>query len=413
MNKNLIRRESYLKQIQEFKNSDFVKVITGIRRSGKTSLLYLIVEELKNENVPEKNIIFISFESPEYNSIEYFKELDKIIYEKTKNLEGKIYLFFDEIQKINMWEKSINGYRVTLNCDIYISGSNSKLLSSELATTLAGRYVKIKVYPFSFSEILQYKKEIEGLNFSSKESIKTLFNEEYVNYGGMPSILTLKGDEVKKSALRDIFDSILLNDIIERFQIKRIDLLKRFTRYMMHSIGQTFSSKSIKNYLKGNNINTTQDTLLKYNDYLQQTYFLSKCKRYDLKGKKEMKIEEKYYLMDHGFHHALIDNNNAWIPRILENIVYIELLRRNYNVTVGRTDNKKEIDFICKKNGQYKYIQVSYVLSDEKTIKREYAPFFRIKDKFDAYIITTDEFDLSRDGIKHLNVIDFLLGDDI
>lgn len=412
MNKNLIRRETYLKKIEACKNSDFVKVITGIRRCGKTSLLYSIAEELKNDNVPQSNIIFISFESPEYNLIEDFKELDKIVYEKTKNLEGKIYLFFDEIQKVNEWEKSINGYRVTLDCDIYISGSNSKLLSSELSTTLAGRYIQIQLYPFSFREVLQYKREIDGMALS-KESIKTLFNEEYVNYGGMPGILTLKGNEIKKSALRDIYDSILLNDIIERFQIKKIDLLKRFTRYMMHSTGQTFSSKSIKNYLKRNNINTTQDTLLKYNDYLQQTFFISKCKRYDLKGKKEMKIGEKYYLMDHGFHHALIDNNNAWIPRILENIVFIELLRRDYNVTVGRTDNKKEIDFICEKNGQYKYIQVSYTLSDEKTIKREIEPFFRIKDKFDSYIITADEFDFSRDGIKHLNIIDFLLGDEI
>ena len=420
MLQNTIKRNNYLEKLEDYKDSDFVKVFTGIRRSGKTSLLHSWADELEKKGINKENIIFISFESPKYNSIDNNNDLDKIIYEKTKNIEGKIYLFFDEIQEVKEWEKSINGYRVTLDCDIYISGSNSKLLSGELATHLAGRYVNIRVYPFSFKELLQYKEEIENIELT-KENITVLFNEYYINYGGMPSILSLKNDESKKTALTDIYDSILLNDIIARFNIKNIDLLKRYIKFMVNSIGQTYSSEKIKNYLKSNDIYTTLNTLLKYNDYLQQTFFISKCRRYDLKGKKMMKIKEKYYLMDHGFHHTIVEKNSLWLPRIIENIVYIELLRRGYEVTVGRLgeerndDNNKEIemDFVCEKSGKYIYIQVSYTIAQEKTMKREIKPFFKIPDRYDAYIITTDPHDLSYKGVKHLNIIDFLLGDEI
>ena len=420
MIKNNIKRDIYLKKIEDVMDSDFVKVLTGIRRSGKTSLLHSWAEELENKGIKKQNLIFISFESPQYNLIDNNLDLDKIIYEKTKNIKGRVYLFFDEIQQVNNWEKSINGYRVTLDCDIYISGSNSKLLSGELSTVLAGRYINITIYPFSFKEVLQYKNEIEGIKLS-KERINTLFEDYYINYGGMPSILSLKNDESKKAALFDIYNSILLNDIIYRFNIKNIDLLKRYVMFMVNSIGQTYSSKKIKNYLKSNDIYTTLNTLLKYNKYLQQTFFISKCRRYDLKGKKLMKIKEKYYLMDHGFHNTIIEKNSLWITRVIENIVYIELLRRGYNVTVGRLGeenngdkkNEIEVDFVCEKYGKYTYIQVSYSISSEETNKRELKPFFKINDKYDSYLITTDTRDLSYKGIKHLNIIDFLLGDEI
>lgn len=420
MIKNNIKRETYLKKIEGVMDSDFVKIFTGIRRSGKTSLLHSWAEELENKGINKENIIFISFESPEYNLIDNNIDLDKIIYEKTENIKGRVYLFFDEIQQVNKWEKSINGYRVTLDCDIYISGSNSKLLSGELATVLAGRYINIPVYPFSFKEVVQYKNEIEGMELT-KETINALFEDYYLNYGGMPSILSLKNDESRKAALIDIYNSILLNDIIYRFKIKNIDLLKRYAMFMMNSIGQTYSSKKIKNYLKSNDVYTTPNTLLKYNEYLQQTFFISKCRRYDFKGKKLMKIKEKYYLMDHGFHHAIVEKNRLWAPRVIENIIYIELLRRGYNVTVGRlgeenSDNEKkeiEIDYVCEKYGEYIYIQASYSISSEETAKREFKPLFKIPDKYDTYIITTDTHDLSYKGVKHLNIIDFLLGDEI
>ena len=372
MNENLIKREEYLKQFDDYINSDFVKVFTGVRRCGKTSLLHSMVDELKNKGIEESNIIFISFEDPDYYSIENFEDLDKIVYDKVKNISGKIYLFFDEIQEVNAWEKSINGFRVKLDCDIYITGSNSKLLSNELSTLISGRYIEIKVYPFSFKELLKYKSEIEGLNLSLQEEEK-LFKDYYINYGGMPGILTLNSDEFRKSALRDIFNTIILKDIINRFKIKKVDLFNRFVLYMMNTIGQTFSSKSIKNYLKDKNIHTSQDTLLKYNNYLQQSFFMLKCRREDLIGKKILTIHEKYYAMDHGFHHAIVENNQKRIPRVLENIVYIELLRRGYEVNVGIVNNK-EIDFVCKKFDRRIYVQVSYRMQNEDTIKREFSP---------------------------------------
>ena len=418
MIKNEIMRESYLDKLEEFKDTDFVKVFLGIRRSGKTSLLHSWINELKKKGISSKNIIFISLESSKYNSIDNHDDLDKVVFEKTKNVDGKLYLFFDEIQHVNQWEKSINGYRVDFDCDIYISGSNSSLLSGELATHLGGRYILINVYPFSFKEVLKYKHEIDGVELS-KENIQSLFEQYYINYGGMPSILPLKSDESIKSALIDIYNSILLKDILLRYKIGNMDLFKRYCSYMMNSIGQTYSSKKIKNYLKSNDVYTTQNTLLKYNAYLQDSYFISKCSRYDFKGKKMLKIYEKYYLMDHGFHHALIENNAAWITRTIENIVYIELLRRGYTVNVGRLDEKddnnqaKEIDFVCEKSGQYVYIQVVYTLDSEETIEREFSPFFRIPDKYDTYVITADRFDFSQKGVRHLNIIDFLLGDEI
>lgn len=415
---NEIKRDNYLEKLEEFKDTDFVKVFLGMRRSGKTSLLHSWVDELKKKGINSENIIFISFESSKYNSIDNAKDLDNLIFEKTKNIDGKLYLFFDEIQQVYQWEKSINGYRVDLDCDIYISGSNSKLLSGELATHLGGRYIIINVYPFSFKEVLKYKHEIEGFNLN-KESIQHFFEDYYIKYGGMPSILPLKNDSSFKSALTDIYNSILLKDIISRYKINNIDLLKRYCKYMVDSVGQTYSSTKIKNYLKSNDIYTTQNTLLKYNDYLQNSFFILKCPRYNLKGKKTLKIYEKYYLMDHGFHHPLVENNKVWITRIIENIVYVELLRRGYTVNVGKLsekdeeNNSKEIDFVCEKEGKYVYIQVAYLLLSDETIDREFSPFFRIPDKYDTYVITADKFDFSQKGVKHLNIIDFLLGDEI
>ena len=418
MQSSLIKRKSYIEQFDEYVDTDFVKVYLGLRRSGKTSLLYNIIDELKNRGVKNENIIFISFELPEYRNVKDSDKLDELIFEKVKNTEGRTYLFFDEIQEVSDWEKSINGYRVSLDCDIYITGSNSKLLSGELATYLAGRYITINVFPFSFREFLEYQNQIEGKDLT-KSTITDLY-DDYFEYGGMPGILSLSSSQMKTQGLKDIFDSILLNDVISRFQIKKIDLLQRFIEYMVGNIGETFSSKSIKNYLKGNNINTTQDTLLKYNNYLQQTFFFSKCRRFDFNGKKVMTIYEKYYLMDHGFHNVLVERSAKKIPRVLENIVYVELLRRGYNVTVGKLDEKneedgkpKEIDFVCEKAGKYIYIQVSYLLSSDDTIKREFTPFFKIPDKYETYIITTDRYDFSQKGVRHLNIIDFLLGDEI
>lgn len=405
----LIKRDAYVNKLKDYVNTDFVKVYIGIRRSGKTSLMHNIIDELKLMGVKGENIIFISFESREYSYIDNTQQLDEIIFNKTENIEGKAYLFFDEIQQVKGWEKSINTYRVSIDCDIYITGSNSKLLSGELATLLTGRYLTINVYPFSFKEFLQYKNEIEGIELT-KDTINKLY-DDYFNFGGMPGILSLGSDEFRNLALKDIFNSILFEDVVSRFKINNIDLLQRFSRYMISSTGEIFSSKSIKNYLKSNNIYTSQDTLLKYNEYLKQSFFISKCKCFELKGKKEMKILGKYYLTDHGFHHALIEDNILKVTKILENIVYVELLRRGYKVNVGRNPDNTEVDFVCEKSGKYKYVQVSYRLTNEKTLNREITPLLRIPDKYESILITTEDHNFSKDGVKHLNIIDFLLGD--
>lgn len=402
----MIKRELYLEQIRNLLGTDFIKVIIGLRRCGKTSLLISIIEELKGQGIKDENIIYISFESVEYKNILTSEQLDEIILESVKGIEGKIYMLFDEIQQVEEWEKCINAYRVSFDCDIYITGSNSKLLSNELATLLSGRYIKINLYPFSFKEILQYKKEIEGMELT-REAIRNVFNE-YLLFGGMPGLLPINDENTKSNALLDIYDSIIIHDILSRYAINEIDLFKRFSHYMMNSTGQTFSKTSITNYLKSENKRTTRNTISNFTSYLEDALFCRKVRRQDILGKKLLKTMEKYYLSDHGFHHVLVDNNNRWLGRILENIVYNELIRRGFDVKIGKISNR-EIDFVCEKHDKKFYIQVAYLLSSPETLEREFSPLLLVPDKYDAYVLSMDEFDMSRDGIKHRNIIDFLL----
>lgn len=406
----MIKRNLYLEQINNVMDTDFVKVIIGMRRCGKTSLLKSLMEELEIKGINKENIIYISFESIKYKNIFTQEELDDLVMNLTRNLEGKVYLLFDEIQQVLGWEKSINGYRVDFDCDIYITGSNSKLLSNELATLLAGRYITINLYPFSYSEVLVFKKEYNHieLNYENKRKIF----EEYLLFGGMPGLLSIEDKDTKINALQDIYNSIIVNDILSRYIINDVDLFKRFSYYLMNTTGQTFSKTSITNYLKNENRKTTRNTISNFTDYLQEALFCQKVRRQDIIGKKILKTEEKYYLTDQGFHHALVDNNNNWIPRVLENIVYNELIRRGYSVKVGKIKNK-EIDFVCQRYDKRIYVQVSYYLSTEKTVKREFTPLLDVPDKYDAYVLSMDELDMSQDGIKHRNIIDFLSNNEI
>lgn len=406
----MIKREIYLKRIRDLFDTDFIKVIVGVRRSGKTTLLKSIMEELYEKGIKKENVIYISFESVEYKNIFTSEQLDELVLSLTKDIQGKVYLLFDEIQQVDSWEKSINSYRVSFDADIYITGSNSKLLSNELATLLSGRYIKINVYPFSFSEILQYREEIDHLEIN-KETIKYLF-DDYLLFGGMPSLLPLKDDSARINALQDIYDSIIVRDILSRYEIREVDLFKRFTHYLMNSTGQTFSKTSITNYLKNENKKTTRNTISNFTDYLKDSLFCKRVRRQDILGKKILGTDEKYYLTDHGFHHALVDDNRRWLGRILENIVYMELLRRGYSVKVGKI-NKKEIDFVCKRNNNKIYVQVAYLLASDEVIEREFSPLLEVPDKFNAYVISLDEKDFSRCGVIHKNIIDFLLDDRI
>lgn len=288
----MIKRTKYIQDLHELKDTDFVKVFVGMRRTGKTYLMLSFIDEFKKMGVPVENIIYISLESPKYYDIINYKQLDEIIYSKTKDLSDKIYILIDEIQQVDSWEKSINGYRVSLNCDIYITGSNSKLLSTELSTFLAGRYIQIPVYPFSFKEILKFYEEkgIEN-NYENENH----FFKQYMKYGGMPGLLDLDSSDKKEKALKDIYNSIIVDDILSRHNINKLDLFKRFLRFMINSTGQTFSKKSVINYLKNEHYKIDYETLNNYTEYIQESLFVTRIRREDLIGKKELKTGDKYY----------------------------------------------------------------------------------------------------------------------
>ena len=402
--KKMIKRELYLNQIERMIDKEPVKIITGVRRSGKTYLLKSIQEELENHGIKKENIFLISFESMKYNKIENFKQLDECIMNLTENTKGKVYLLFDEIQNVKNWEKSINAYRVDLDCDIYITGSNSELLSGEMATHISGRYYQIKIYPFSFTEFIQYKKEIEKTDTSDLEE---LF-KEYVEYGGMPPIQQVAAQD-KYSYLSDIYNTILLKDIVTRHNIRNTDMLNRILDYVIMNLGKKFSAGNIAKYIKHERRKISKDTILDYLLYSKNACFIHQAPREDIKGKKVLKHNEKYFLVDHGFYqtkYGEIEN----IGPILENIVYIELLRRGYDVKIGMI-NEKEIDFVCTRDKEKIYIQATYKLENDNTIEREFSGLAKINDNFDKYVLSMDKIDFSGSGLKHRNIIDFLTSD--
>ena len=400
----MIKRELYLNQIERMIDKEPVKIITGVRRSGKTYLLKSIQEELENRGIKKENIFLISFESMKYNKIENFKQLDECIVNLTENTKGKVYLLFDEMQNVENWEKSINACRVDLDCDIYITGSNSELLSGEMATLISGRYYQINIYPFSFAEFIQYKKEIEK---TETNDLEELF-KEYVEYGGMPPIQQVAAQD-KYSYLSDIYNTILLKDIVTRHNIRNTDMLNRILDYVIMNLGKNFSAGNIEKYMKHERRKISKDTILDYLLYSKNACFIHQVQREDIKGKKVLKHNEKYFLVDHGFYQAKygeIENMGS----ILENIVYIELLRRGYDVKIGMI-NEKEIDFVCTRDKEKIYIQVTYQLESDKTIEREFSGLAKINDNFDKYVLSMDKMDFSGSGLKHRNIIDFLTSD--
>ncbi|MBE6493978.1 MAG: ATP-binding protein [Methanosphaera stadtmanae] len=394
----MVKRDLYLNQIIPLIDNELIKIITGIRRCGKSYMLGLIKEELITRGINENNIILINFESAKYRNVSNARELDLLIESLIENIEGKVYLFFDEIQNVDGWEKSVNACRVDWDCDIYITGSNSKLLSGELATHLTGRYFEIKMYPFSFKEFLDYKQQ---------QPSDKLFNE-YLKYGGFPQIFIFN-DENKLKYLHDLFNSILYNDLISRYQIRDVNILERLILFLMDNVGKTFSAKSLSDYLKEEeNVKIAPKTIYNYINYLTNSRLINKVQRENVEGKTILKIHEKYYVTDHGFNQVFNGRNVTNVSRTIENIVYVELLRKGYDVTIGKISDY-EIDFIAKKYKQKIYIQVSYCLSSDETIQREFRPLLKVKNNYPKYVISTDNFDFSQDGIIHQNLIDFLL----
>jgi predicted AAA+ superfamily ATPase len=396
----LIKRKFYLEKIVKLIDTEDIKVITGVRRCGKTVLLKQIIDELENRGIASENIIYMSFESSKYKNIRNDDDLDEFIFSKTNNLNGKIYLLFDEIQKVKNWEVSLNSYRVDLECDIYITGSNSQLLSGELATLISGRYISINMLPFSFKELIQYYDEMH----ENIDEIK-LF-EQYLSYGGFPGLLNYENEE-KEKYLYDLYSTIVLNDILYKNKVKDLDLLERLMEFMISNIGQLFSANSISKYIKNENRKTTPHTIINYMDYARNAFIFYQIKRENIKQKRKLLISDKYYLVDSGFYFIFNGSTQRNWGQLLENIVFLELIRQGYSITIGKIQDL-EVDFVCRKANQIKYIQVSQSILDENTRKREFKSLEKISDSYPKYVISMDSFDFSANGIIHLNIIDFL-----
>ena len=396
----MVIRERYLKLIRPFYNQELIKVLIGIRRSGKSVLLKQIIDELKKEKIDDKHIIYINFEDYDYEEYTDHKKLHELI--KTKIIDDKkYYVFFDEIQNVEEWEKVVNSLRATKNTSIFITGSNSDLLSSDLATHIAGRYVSFKITPFTFDEVCKL------LNISEKHEIEEAFND-YLKWGGMPQRFMQKDDASRKNYLNDIYDSIVIKDIVKRFNIKDIDLLTRIVTYILTTPAQTFSPDSLRKYMQSESRNVSLETIYNYIDYITRANLISKAERYDVRGKRILTGKYKYYLTDLGFTNILSDGKKMQIGAYLENIVYNELIARGYNVNIGTLENG-EIDFIATRFNEKIYIQVAYILTDEKVIDREFNAYKKIDDNYPKYVLSMDKFNISQNGIIHENIIDWLL----
>lgn len=401
----MIVRERYMRIIRDFIDKPVVKVITGMRRRGKSALLELTRGELISRGVDKNNIIFINFESLRYEALKDYKALYAEVMRRAEMAEGRVYILLDEIQEVDAWEQVINSFRVDLDCDIYVTGSNAKLLSGELATLLAGRYVEIRVYPLDFHEFLDFAAQNED---EAKLSRSEQF-ADFLRFGGLPGIHLMKWDEERLTQyLHDIYNSVLLKDVIARNKIRDTALLESIILYLMDNIGNTFSSKTISDFLKSQGRKLSTETVYNYLKALENAFLIHKAVRFDIKGKRLLETQEKYYLSDLGLRHAVMGYRDNDIAGILENTVYIELLRRGYTVRIGK-QGVAEVDFVAERADERIYIQVCYVLTPENT-DREFAPLEEIQDNYEKVVISTDTLlRINRGGIKQKNIIDFLM----
>lgn len=401
----MIKRELYMQRIRPFIGGELIKVMTGIRRCGKSVMLELVKQELVESGISADQFISINFEDLRNEILCTARALHDEILRRAGSISGKIYLFFDEIQEVKDWEKCINSLRVVLDCDIYITGSNARLLSGELASLLGGRYVEFVIYPFSFAEFTELYRPI-----APQASVQQYF-QKYLLAGGMPYLANLNYDEApSRQYLTDVFNSVQLKDIIKRNKVRDVDLLERIITYTIANAGTTFSASSLSKFFKNEGRTVAPETILNYLRYCCDAYLFYQVKRQDLQGKQILASNEKYYIADHGVREAVFGGNMRDINLILENIVFMELMRRGYHITVGR-NGESEIDFVCDRHGEKLYVQVSYLLASTETIDREFGVYESIRDNFPKYVISLDEFDMSRDGIRHWNIRDFLLTD--
>lgn len=399
----MIDRPLYLDKIMPFVDTPFVKILTGVRRCGKSTILKMIIKKLREEkHVDDEQILSYRFDSMEYEDMttkELYLELkSKIIQSK------KTYLFLDEIQEIEGWEKVVNTLASDFDVDIYITGSNSRMMSSEISTYLTGRYITFHIYTLSFEEYLMFKK-----SYTTLKDLKQEFSQ-YVRLGGFPAthLQDYSQDEVY-TIVKDIYNSTVFSDIVRRNQVKKIDQLERVVKYTFNNIGNTFSAKSISNYFKSEQRKIDNETVYSYLEKLQKAYILHKCSRYDLQGKDILKTQEKFYLADVSLRYSVLGYTVDSVAASLENIVYLELKRRGYDVYIGKIKDK-EIDFVATKQNEKIYVQVTQEIKSEKTQKREYEQLLEIRDNYPKYVVMADNFAGGNyEGIKTMNIVDFLL----
>ncbi len=396
----MIKREYYLSKIRDFYHSDLIKVITGIRRCGKSVLLMQIMEELVEQGVSKEQILYLNFEDYAYSFIRTGEDLYEYIKKKLVT-EDKYYIFFDEIQTVPEFERVVNSIRMKYNTSIFLTGSNWKLLSGELATYLSGRTVSFRIYPFSFAEAC----EVKGLK-SEEATEEDLL--EYMNWGGMPQRFQMENEEQTKVFLQDLFDTIVLRDMVQRAGIKDIDLFNRLIEYLMCNPAQTFSVSGVADYFLSINRRISKETIYNYLEYITASLIIEKAGRYDIRGKRILTKMDKYYLTDLGLGRIRNPGFKIEMGALLENVVYNELLLRGYEVYVGKT-RKSEIDFIALKGQKKEYYQVAYYLYDQDVIDRKFGVFREVDDNYPKYVISFDKMDFSRDGIIHKNAVSFLL----
>jgi len=399
----VIYRPMYVDKIMAYVDTPFVKVLTGVRRCGKSTILKMIMEKLQAErNIPTDRIV-----SCRYDSMEYEDMTAKQMYAHLKGRlspDGKTYLFLDEVQEIKGWEKVVNSLVSDFDVDLYVTGSNSRMMSSEISTYLTGRYIAFRIFTLSFSEYLMFKEKYDTVGDSRTELA------EYVRLGGFPATHLQKysQDEIY-TIVRDIYNSTIFSDIVKRNQVRKIDQLERVVKYTFQNVGKTFSAKSISDYLKSERRTLDNETVYSYLEKLEKAYLLHRCSRYDLQGREILKTQEKFYLADNALRYSVLGYNADSVAASLENIVYLELCRRGYNVYIGKT-NDGEIDFVATRQNDKLYVQVTQEIGSEKTEKREYNRLLEIHDNYPKYVLRADEFaGGNHEGIRTMHIADFLL----